>query len=326
MARTEPRTNAVPLALAGSAGMLMPLQALITSHAAGFLGGYFAAALLSALTSLACLAIASFALPGGRAGWKKFGAVWRERPIPRWFMLAGLVGAYYMVAQAMSVSNIGLALFAVAVVGARTLSSIVIDVIGFSPAGKQPITRIRILGASLLVVGAVIASWGTGARSAESPMAWTSLLVAIGAGLLVSFQQSMNGRAGQAYGSTTTATAINYLASTAGLLMAMAILSVLDIESFGFTSVPLWWMYLAGPLGILFVVTGVTLVPKLGALVLGIGLVTGQLVGSLAMDLVLSPGKVGGNEIVGTLVTLVAVLVASWQPNGRPRLKARQAT
>lgn len=326
MARTEPRSNAVPLALAGSAGMLMPLQALITSHAAGFLGGYFAAALLSALTSLACLAVASFALPGGRAGWKKFGAVWRKRPIPRWFMLAGLVGAYYMVAQAMSVSNIGLALFAVAVVGARTLSSIVIDVIGFSPAGKQPITRIRILGASLLVVGAVIASWGTGARSAESPMAWTSLLVAIGAGLLVSFQQSMNGRAGQAYGSTTTATAINYLASTAGLLMAMAILSVLDMESFGFTSVPLWWMYLAGPLGILFVVTGVTLVPKLGALVLGIGLVTGQLVGSLAMDLVFSPGKVGGNEIVGTLVTLVAVVVASWQPNGRPRLKARKAT
>lgn len=325
MAHPEPRTNAVPLALAGSAGMLMPLQALITSRAAGFLGGYFAAALLSALTSLACLAVASFALPSGRAGWKKFAAVWRERTIPRWFMLAGLVGAYYMVAQAMSVSNIGLALFAVAVVGARTLSSIVIDVIGFSPAGKQPITRIRILGAALLVIGAVIAAWGTGARSAESPMAWTSLLVATGAGLLVSFQQSMNGRAGQAYGSTTTATAINYLASTAGLLVASAVLSVLEIESFGFTSVPLWWMYLAGPLGILFVVTGVTLVPKLGALVLGIGLVTGQLVGSLAMDLVLAPERVGGNEIIGTMVTLVAVLVASWQPNGRPRWKTRQA-
>ncbi|GAA1876004.1 DMT family transporter [Paeniglutamicibacter psychrophenolicus] len=324
MARPEPRSHAVPLALAGSAGMLMPLQALITSNAAGFLGGYFAAALISALTSLACLMVASIALPGARAGWRKFGSVWRERQIPRWFLLAGLVGAYYMVAQAMSVSNIGLALFAVAVVGARTLTSIVIDVIGFSPAGKQPVTRIRILGAALLVVGAVIASWGTGARSAESPLAWASLAVAMGAGLLVSFQQSMNGRAGQAYGSTTTATAINYLASTAGLLIAMAVLALLKIESFGFTSVPLWWMYLAGPLGILFVVTGVTLVPRLGALVLGIGLVTGQLAGSLAMDLILTPEKVGVNEIIGTLVTLLAVLVASWQPNGRPRWKTRK--
>ncbi len=325
MARTEHRTHAVPLALAGSAGILMPLQAWITSTAAGFLGGYFAAALLSAMTSLACMLVASVALPGARTGWRRFGVVWRERPIPRWFLLAGLVGAYYMVAQAMSVGNIGLALFAVAVVVARTLTSIVIDVIGFSPAGKQPVTRIRILGAALLVIGAVIASWGTGARAAESSLAWVSLAVAMGAGLLVSFQQSMNGRAGQAYGSTTTATAVNYLASTAGLLLAMGILAALQIESFGFSSVPLWWMYFAGPLGILFVITGVTLVPRLGALVLGIGLVTGQLVASLVMDLVLMPEKVGGNEIIGTLVTLLAVLVASWQPSGRPRWRARKA-
>ncbi|WP_411732321.1 DMT family transporter [Paeniglutamicibacter sp.] len=326
MARPESRAHAVPLALAASAGLLMPLQALITSRAAGFLGGYFPAALLSALTSLACLAVASIALPGARAGWRQFGAVWRERPIPRWFLLAGLVGSFYMVAQAMSVSNIGLALFAVAVVGARTLSSIAIDVMGFSPAGKQPVTRIRILGAALLVIGAVIAAWGTGARAAESPQVLFSLAAAVGAGLLVSFQQSMNGRAGQAYGSTTTATAINYVASAAGLLVATALAALLRIESFGFSSAPLWWMYFAGPLGILFVVTGVTLVPRLGALLLGMGLVTGQLVGSLAMDLVISPEIVGGNEIAGTLVTLVAVLVASWQPNGRPRWKARKTS
>lgn len=209
----------------------MPLQAQITSNAAGFLGGYLAAALLSALTSLACLAVACLALPGTRAGRRKFGAVWRERPIPRWFLLAGLVGSCCMVAQAMSVGSIGLALFAVAVVGARTLTSIVIDVIGFSPAGKQPVTRIRILGAALLV----------------------------------SSQPSMNGRAGQAHGSTTTATAINHRASTAGLPIAMAVLASLKIESSGFSSAPLWWMYLAGPLGILFVVTGGSLVPRLGA-------------------------------------------------------------
>lgn len=326
MARPEPQAHAVPLALAASAGMLMPLQALITSEGAGFLGGYLSAAFLSALTSLACLLVASVAIPGARAGWKQFGSVWRDRTIPRWFLLAGLVGSYYMVAQALSVGSIGLALFAVAVVGARTLSSIVIDMIGFSPAGKQPVTRIRLLGAGLLVIGAVIAAWGTGAQAAESPQALIALAVAAGAGLLVSFQQSMNGRAGKAYGSTTTATAINYLAAAAGLLVAMALAALLRVESFGFSHAPLWWMYFAGPLGILFVVTGVTLVPRLGALLLGMGLVTGQLVGSLAMDLVISPELVGGNEIVGTLVTLLAVLVASWQPNGRPRWKTRRAS
>lgn len=82
-------------------------------------------------------------------------------------------------------------------------------------------------------------------------------------------------------------------------------------------------MYFAGPLGILFVITGVSLVPKLGALVLSIGLVTGQLVGSLLMDLLLEPKNVRGNEIIGTLVTLLAVFVTSWRRNGRPTWKAK---
>lgn len=324
MVRPEPRAAAGALALAGSAGMLMPLQALITSSAAGPLGGFFPAALLSALTSLGCMLVASVSIPAARRGWKQFGTVWRNRGIPRWFILAGLIGAYYMVAQAMSVGSIGLALFAVAVVGARTLSSILIDVIGFSPAGRQPITRQRLAGAILLVIGASIAAWGTGARAAEDPMAPIALAIAIVAGLMVSFQQSMNGRAGQAYGSTATATTINYLASAAGLLLAMAVLALLDLEAFGFARAPQWWMYFAGPLGVLFVVTGVSLVPKLGALALGIGLVTGQLAGSLLMDLLLEPEKVGINEIAGTLLTLVAVLITSWRPNGRPQWKATE--
>ena len=310
--------------MAGSAGMLMPIQALITSSPAAPLGGYLPAAILSGLTSLACMLVASASIPAARRGWRQCGPVWRERRIPRWFLLAGLVGAYYMVAQAMSVGSIGLALFAVAVVGARTLSSILIDVIGFSPAGRQPISRQRLAGALLLVIGASVAAWGTGARAAEDPLAPIALAVAIVAGLLVSFQQSMNGRAGVAYGSTATATTINYLASVAGLLVAMAVLAALGIESFGFAQAPQWWMYFAGPLGILFVVTGVSLVPKLGALVLGIGLVTGQLVGSLLMDLLIEPEKVGASEIVGTLLTLVAVLITSWRPNGRPKWKAQK--
>lgn len=325
MAGNKSRGHVGALAMAGSAGMLMPIQALITSSAAAPLGGYLPAAMLSGLTSLLCMLIASVSIPAARRGWKRFGLVWRERIIPRWFILAGLIGAYYMVAQAMSVGSIGLALFAVAVVGARTLSSILIDLIGFSPAGRQPITRQRMFGAVLLVIGASIAAWGTGARSAEDPMAPVALAVAIGAGLLVSFQQSMNGRAGQAYESTATATTINYLASIAGLMVAMAFFAGLGIESFGFASTPEWWMYFAGPLGILFVVTGVSLVPKLGSLLLGIGLVTGQLVGSLLMDLILEPQKVGTSEIIGTLVTLLAVFVTSWRPNGRPRWKVNKS-
>lgn len=256
MAGNESRGQVGALAMAGSAGMLMPIQALATSSAAAPLGGYLPAAMLSGLTSLLCMLMANLSIPAARRGWKRFGLVWRERIIPRWFIFAGSIGAYYMVAQAMSVGSTGLALFAVAVVGARTLSSILIDVIGSSAAGRQPITRQRMLGAVLLVIGASIAPWGTGARAAEDPTAPVALGVAIAAGFLVSFQQSMNGRAGQAYESTATATTINYMASVAGLFVTMSVFAGLGIESFGFASNPEWWMYFAGPLGILFVVTG----------------------------------------------------------------------
>ncbi len=57
--------------MAGSAGMLMPLQALITSSAAGPLGGYLPAALLSGLTSLACMLVASYLHSGGPPGLEK---------------------------------------------------------------------------------------------------------------------------------------------------------------------------------------------------------------------------------------------------------------
>ncbi|MBB2996091.1 hypothetical protein [Paeniglutamicibacter cryotolerans] len=63
-----------------------------------------------------------------------------------------------------------------------------------------------------------------------------------------------------------------------------------------------WWGFaaaiLAGPLDILF-------------------LGTMQLVGSLLMDLVPAPASVGPAEVIGTLVTLCAVIVTCWLPSYR---------
>ena len=182
-----PAAVALPLAAAGGAGLLMPLQALITSASAAHLGGVLPAGLLSMSTALVIMAVASVSIPAARAGWGRVGSVWRQRTVPRWFLASGLVGSLYILAQTVSVSTIGLALFAVAVVAARTLSSILIDVIGFSPAGKRPITRQRILGAALLAVGASIAALGTGGRAGEADgSAWMVLVFAAVSGCLLS--------------------------------------------------------------------------------------------------------------------------------------------
>lgn len=315
-----PAAVALPLAAAAGAGLLMPLQALITSASAAHLGGVLPAGLLSMATALAIMAIASVSIPAARAGWGRVGSVWRNRTVPRWFLLSGLVGSLYIIAQTVSVSTIGLALFAVAVVAARTLSSILIDVIGFSPAGRRPITRQRILGAVLLAAGASIAALGAGGRTGGAEgSGWPVLALAVVSGGLLSFQQSMNGRSGQAYGSTATVTTINYIAGSTGLLLAcLAWAAAAGPQSVLPDAAPLWWYYIGGPLGIMMVVTGVTLVPRLGSLLVGIGMVTGQLLGSLLLDVALHPEDVTAAEVLGTLATLLAVFVASWQRGGRP--------
>lgn len=300
----------------------MPVQALVTAAAAATMGSVLAASLLSQATALVVVLVASLILPAGRRGWAAVPAVWRERRVPRWFFLSGLIGAFYVMAQALSVGTIGLALFAVAVVAARTLGSIVIDVVGFSPAGRRRLTRQRLSGAGLLVVGSVIAAAGTGARAQGDALAWWGLGVAALAGLLISFQQSMNSRAGIAFGSTSTATAVNYVAGALGAAVAVGACAAAGPAGAAPSQWPHWWHYLGGPMGILFVVVGVTLVPRLGSLLLGIALVTGQLLGSLLLDVVLEPERVTSLEVAGTLVTLAAVFVASWQrPIGPRRIR-----
>jgi transporter family-2 protein len=68
----------------------------------------------------------------------------------------------------------------------------------------------------------------------------------------------------------------------------------------------------------MMVLTGVALAPKLASLLVGIGMVTGQLLGPLLLDVLPHPEDITPAEVFGTVVTLLAVFVASWQRGGRP--------
>lgn len=304
---------ALPLAFAAFAGALMPVQALIVAFASTHMGSVLWAAVVSMGAALVILLVTSLSLPGGRRAWARFGPIWRERTIPRSFLLAGVFGAFYVMIQGAAVNTIGLAIFAVCIVAMRTLASMVIDIVGFSPAGKQPMTRQRRISAVLLVIGASIASLGAGARAENSPVTWVVLAASAVIGALIAVQQSMNGRAGKAYQSTSTVTAINNLAGVITLMIIAAVLALFNAPGALPQQAPEWWHFLAGPLGILFVTTGITLVPILGSLLTGIGLVTGQLIGSLLLDLVIAPQRVTWSEILGVAVTVFAVFVASWR-------------
>ncbi|MDN6332575.1 MAG: DMT family transporter, partial [Micrococcaceae bacterium] len=73
-----------------------------------------------------------------------------------------------------------------------------------------------------------------------------------------------------------------------------------------------------GVFGCVFIAIGALLVKSLGVLISGLCMIAGQLVGSLAIDLILpAPGTViAVATLLGTLLTLAAVVLAS-VPAGR---------
>jgi transporter family-2 protein len=313
-----PRHAGLPLAVA--AGLLIPVQGRINGALGAALADGIGAAVVSFTTGLLVMVVISAALPKGRAGVSRILPALRERRFPRYYVLAGCVGAFFVFAQSFTVALLGVALFTVAAVTGQTVSGLLVDRMGIGPAGKRAITGIRVIGC-LLTIAAV--AWAVSPRLAGSAamsgaagggpsgQLLLTILLPVLAGFLMSFQQAMNGTATVHYGTPIAATLVNFIAGTAVLWIAWLI--KLAVAGAGNPLPGEWWYYLGGPLGCVFIGVGALLVRSLGVLVTGLGMIAGQLLGSLALDLALPvPGTVVAlPTVLGTLLTLGAIVLAT---------------
>ncbi|BCW70284.1 DMT family transporter [Arthrobacter sp. NicSoilB8] len=304
-----PLIAGLPMAIA--AGLFIPLQGRINGALGVALGDGIAAAVVSFSTGLAVMVVISLALPKGRAGLARILPAVRERQFPPYYVLAGCIGALFVFAQSFTVAVLGVALFTVAAVTGQTLSGLLVDRMGIGPAGKRPITGIRVLG-SVLTVAAV--AWAVSPRFSAGETGLQLLLpvlLPVLAGFLMSFQQAMNGTATVHYGSPIAATLVNFIAGAA--LLWAAWLVKLAVAGAGNPLPAQWWYYLGGPLGCIFIGVGALLVRSLGVLVTGLGMIAGQLLGSLGLDLIFPvPGTVVAlPTVLGTLLTLGAIILAT---------------
>lgn len=311
----SPSRTPVPLLpgllLAVATGLVIPLQGRINGALGATLDDGIAAAVVSFTTGLVLIAAIGLALPKGRAALRRILPALKERSFPRFYVLAGGIGALFVFAQSFTVGLLGVALFTVAAVTGQTLSGLLVDRLGIGPGGKRPITGLRILG-SLLTIAAVV--WAVSPRLGAATDVGSLLLpilLPVVAGCLMSFQQAMNGTATVHYGSPIAATLVNFVAGTVILWIAWLI-KVLLLGP-GHALPAQWWYYLGGPMGCVFIGLAALLVRSLGVLVTGLGMIAGQLLGSLALDLVLpGPGTVVAfPTILGTLLTLFAIIVAT---------------
>lgn len=316
----------LPLGLLAAviAGLLVPVQARVNGALGMALADGLAAAVVSFTTGLILMIAISLALPRGRAGLAEVLPALRERRFPRYYVLAGAIGALFVFAQSFTVGLLGVALFTVAAVTGQTLSGLLVDRMGIGPAGKRPITGIRVIGSVLTVAAvawAVSPRFSGGAGASDPLQLILPVLLPVLAGFLMSFQQAMNGTATVHYGTPITATLVNFVAGSVLLWLAWGI--KLAIAGAGNGLPGQWWYYLGGPMGCIFIAVAAFLVRSLGVLVTGLGMIAGQLLGSLGLDLALpAPGTVVAlPTVLGTLLTLAAIVLASlpWSRNALKR-------
>jgi bacterial/archaeal transporter family-2 protein len=305
------------LPLAVGSGLAIPVQGRINGALGARLNDGIAAAAVSFSTGLLVMIVISLLLPRGRAGLASILPAVRNRAFPRIYVVAGAIGALFVFAQSFTVGILGVALFTVATVTGQTVSGLLVDRLGIGPAGKKSVTGIRIIGC-VLTIAAV--AWavsprfsGAGAGGSDGGPASLLLpiLLPVAAGFLMSFQQAMNGTATVHYGTPIAATLVNFVAGCAVLWAALAVKLAVAGPANPLPSE--WWYYLGGPMGCVFIGLGALLVRSLGVLVTGLGMIAGQLLGSLALDLALpTPGTVvAPATVLGTLLTLAAIILAT---------------
>lgn len=312
---TPTRVLPAPLAIGGAVaiGVLTAIQARINGVLGVRLGDGVVAGLISFSVGTLALAAIVVAIPAGRAGMARLGRGVRERRIPPWMLLGGACGALTVSTQGLTAGLLGVSLFTVGVVAGQTTHGLVLDRIGFGPAGVVAVTMGRVAGAALALVAVGVSLGGDVLDRAPLWM----LVLPFAAGVGIAWQQAANGRLAQRVASPMAATMTSFLAGTAVLAAAAAISVLVDGPPRGLPAEP--WLYLGGLLGVAYIFLGAFLVAQTGVLLLGLGSVLGQLVTAVLIDVVWPADAAPEPWQIVTMVALAAASVLLALVRGRRR-------
>ncbi|TCN41999.1 transporter family-2 protein [Kribbella orskensis] len=314
--RSTQRHQVIGLTAAFGIGTLVAVQSRVNGELGARLGDGVAAALISFVSGLVILLAVWAMVPQIR---RSVGQVWQtvRRPsdgqgsLRWWQCIGGLAGAYLVATQSITVAVIGVAVFTVAVVAGQAVSSLVVDRLGFGPAGPQPYTPLRVFGALLALVAVVLAV----SDRLNHPSGLLLAVLPALAGVGTAVQQAINGRVAHtaspdAYGAVA-AGLINFLVGTTALLLVFVVDLIVRGAPHSLPTEP--WLYVGGACGVIFISAAAAVVRVVGVFVLGLGTIAGQLIASLFIDLFLpaSDQAVTLPVVAGTLLALVAVVIAS---------------
>lgn len=297
-----------PVALGGAVaiGVMTAVQARINGVLGVKVDNGIVAGLLSFSVGLAALVVVIVCIPSARRGVGRLRDGIRQRTIPFWMLLGGACGALTVSTQGVTAGVLGVSLFTVGVVAGQTLHGLVLDRIGFGPAGVVAVTPGRVLGGALALAAVGISL--SGDVLATAPL-WM-LLLPFAAGVGIAWQAATNGRLAQRVKSPLIATFMSFVAGTVALLLAAAV--SVAIRGLPAASPAEPWLYLGGFLGFAYILLGAFIVAHTGVLLMGLGSVLGQLAASVVIDLIW-PAAAGPAlwQIVGMVVVAVGSVVVA---------------
>ena len=283
-------------------GVLVALQSRLNGELGVALGDGFVAALFSFSSGLVVLGLVIAFNPRAREGLRTVREDILSGRLPWWAAVGGAGGAFLVLTQGLSAGILGVALFTIAVVTGQAFGSLAIDTKGWFGAPMVRLTTLRVVGAILAVFGAVIALDVLSGSLEGKTLAFVLPLVA---GFGTGYQQAVNGRVKAAAGSALAATFINF---SVGALTLAAVTAISLPFTGGPSALPdQWWVWTGGLVGTIFITIQASTVLVIGVLGLGVSIVTGQLLGSIALDVFFPVASSGltTSTIVGALITLV---------------------
>jgi transporter family-2 protein len=306
-AASHPLRITIATAVAVLSGTLVAVQSRVNGQLSTELGDGFVTAFVSFGTGFVLLAIVLAFAPTGRHGLGLVASAVRGRRIPWWYLLGGACGAFFVLSQSIVVAIAGVALFTVGVVAGQTVSSLLIDRSGLGTMAAKRLTVTRVVGAALALVAVVVAVSG----QLHGDVPYWILIAPLISGLAVGAQQALNGQVRETAHSPLAATFVSFAVGTAVLTVALLVHLLFVPWPADFPSNPA--LYLGGVIGAIFIGVQTVLVRITGVLVLGLAVLSGQVVAAAVLDLLVPvPGHIiGVPTLVGAGLTLLAVVIAA---------------
>ncbi|WP_442542712.1 DMT family transporter [Arthrobacter sp. KN11-1C] len=290
------------------AGAAVSLQSFVNGRLGESLGSALTAAAVNngaALAIVLLLAILSGAVPRAlrelRSG--------RSR-VRLWWFFGGVAGAMAVSANAVAAPIVGLAFLTVALVFGQLLGGILADAWGVGPAGRQLPSRRRLAGAFGALAGVAV-----GALDQTGQSHPVILISVVAGGAAVAFQQAGNAHLVRSTGEPLAMGLINFLVGATVLFLGLAISATSLVP---LSSLP-GWAWTGGALGAAVGIFGPIAAKNFGVLRLFLGMVAGQCIAALVIDVILLPGSGRGPSIftiAGILLACASVFIANGRPGG----------